>query len=199
MKDDYLWNKTGEDAEIERLENALAVFRYRETEPPELPQKVLTIEKAAPRRFLRLDLAFAAFASVVVVLSFVWFQTGETKSAVAETVAQANKPKRAVKVADESFINVPASASVKKVEKQTAFAASPIIKIRRKAAPNVKREKIVLRKLKSGEPPAALTAEEKYAVDQLLLALSITGEKLKIVKNKLNRTEEKKAVLETAK
>ncbi len=27
MKDDYLWDKTGKDSEIEKLENALQIFR----------------------------------------------------------------------------------------------------------------------------------------------------------------------------
>ncbi len=36
MKEDYLWDKTGENHEIERLENALKMFRYKETAPPSL-------------------------------------------------------------------------------------------------------------------------------------------------------------------
>ena len=39
MKEDYLWDKTGSDPEIEKLENALKAFRYQETAPPELPAK----------------------------------------------------------------------------------------------------------------------------------------------------------------
>ena len=30
MKNNYLWDKTGEDAEIEQLEKTLQVFRYQE-------------------------------------------------------------------------------------------------------------------------------------------------------------------------
>ena len=41
MNEDYLWDKTGEDPEIEKLENALQVFRYKETAPPALPAKAL--------------------------------------------------------------------------------------------------------------------------------------------------------------
>jgi hypothetical protein len=44
-----------------------------------------------------------------------------------------------------------------------------------------------------------LTAEEKYAYDQLMLALSITGSKLKIVKDKIAGTEDQNAVREAAK
>ena len=39
MNEEYLWNKTGSDAEIEGLENALKAFSYKQTAPPELPAK----------------------------------------------------------------------------------------------------------------------------------------------------------------
>lgn len=52
MKEDYLWDKTGvADPEIERLENALAVFRYQEAEPPALPAKIVPFERKTPRGF----------------------------------------------------------------------------------------------------------------------------------------------------
>jgi hypothetical protein len=44
--------------------------------------------------------------------------------------------------------------------------------------------------------PEALTKEEKYAYDQLMLALSITSSKLKMVKDKVAGVEEKNAVRE---
>ena len=31
MNEEYLWNKTGGDAEIEELENALKAFSYKQT------------------------------------------------------------------------------------------------------------------------------------------------------------------------
>ena len=45
MNNDYLWDKTGEDAEIESLENLLGGLRFQPTAPPALPAAV------APRAF----------------------------------------------------------------------------------------------------------------------------------------------------
>ena len=42
MKEDYLWDKTGSDAEIENLENVLKAFRQTDDAPPEIPAKIFT-------------------------------------------------------------------------------------------------------------------------------------------------------------
>ncbi len=190
MKEDYLWDKTGEDAEIQGLENALKAFRYTETAPPELPQKVFTVEKAKPRRFFQFGFAFAAFATVAVIFFAVWFQIADNKLLVIGTGAETTVPKNDDKIADEKIINPPdESAPVKVVE------TTP--QIRRNAAPNVRPKKAVLRNIKIKEPTETLTAEEQYAYNQLMLALSITGSKLKIVKDKIDGIEEQNAVIET--
>jgi len=194
MKEDYLWDKTGEDAEIEQLENALMAFRYTETAPPELPQKVFTVEKAKPRKFFQFGFAFAAFAAVVVIFCAVWFQIGSGKLPVIEPVAENNAPKNEDKVADEKIIKTPDKpAPVKIVEN----APRSVARIRRNSAPVVRSNKPVRQNIKVKEPAETLTAEEKYAYDQLMLALSITGSKLKIVKDKIDGIEGQNAVVET--
>jgi hypothetical protein len=45
-------------------------------------------------------------------------------------------------------------------------------------------------KTKDTAPPAELTAEEQFAYRQLMLALSITGSKLKIVQDTIDGTED---------
>jgi hypothetical protein len=64
MKEDYLWNKTGSDAEIEKLENALKAFRFEAQEPPALPTKVTSSDEKRPFSFFKLGFAFAFAASV---------------------------------------------------------------------------------------------------------------------------------------
>jgi hypothetical protein len=199
MKEDYLWDKTGEDAEIQALENALMAFRYEETAPPELPQKVFTVEKAEPRRFFqRFGFAFAAFAAVAVIFCAVWFQIADNKIPVIETVAETTAPKNEDQVTDGQIIKTPDDviAPVKIVQTTAPRVAA---KIRRNAVPVVRPNKAVLRNIKVKEPAETLTAEEKYAYDQLMLALSITGSKLKIVKDKIDGIEEQNAVLDTVK
>jgi hypothetical protein len=193
MKEDYLWDKTGEDAEIEQLENALKAFRYQETAPPELPAKVFEIEK--PRRFFQFGFAFAAFASVVVILFAVWFQVSSSKIPVIERVAEINESKDANKI---DVIN-PEIAPVKAVEIPKHFSKPNVVKIRQTVAPVNRVNKFVARNNKVKAPTETLTAEEKYAYDQLMLALSVTSSSLKLVKDKVEGIEEKTAVLDTAK
>ena len=198
MKDDYLWDKTGEDAGIEGLENALKAFRYQESEPPALPQKVFTVEKTNGRRFFQFRFALAAFAAVVVVLSLVWLKFADNKMPPAGSVALIEVPLEKVKINDEDFISKP-DAPGKAVLSPQPQEKPNAVRIRQKSAPIIRAEKTVLRKLEPKSPAETLTAEEKYAYDQLMLALSITSSKLKIVKDKVQGIEEKRAVLETAK
>ncbi len=192
MKEDYLWNKTGEDAEIERLENVLMTFRYQETAIPELPAKVFEIEKEKPRRFFQIGFAFAAFASFVVILFAIWFQVSSSKIPVIEIVNE-------TKINDKIDIKKPEVLPVKTVQNPKYLSKSNVIKMRQNAAPIIRANKTIGRNIKAKAPTETLTAEEKYAYDQLMLALSITGSKLKIVKDKVQGIEEKTAVLDSAK
>src|SRR4030095_14620048 len=75
MKEDYLWNKTGSDAEIEKLENALKAFQFQAQEPPALPTKVTSSDEKRPFSFFKLGFAFAFAASVAVVaFAVAWFR-----------------------------------------------------------------------------------------------------------------------------
>jgi CRISPR/Cas system endoribonuclease Cas6 (RAMP superfamily) len=195
MREDYLWDKTGEDAEIEKLENALMAFRYTETAPPELPAKVFEIKKEKPRRFFQFGFAFAAFASVVVILFAVWFQVSSSKIAIVESVAEINKQKKADKV---DVIN-PEIKPIKAVAIPKHFNKQNVVKIRQTVAPINRANKFVAQNNKVKAPTETLTAEEKYAYDQLMLALSVTSSSLKLVKDKVEGIEEKTAVLDTAK
>lgn len=199
MKDDYLWDKTGEDAEIQGLENALAAFRYEETAPPELPQKVFTLEKPKRAKIFQFGFALAAFAATVAVLSVVWFQIAENKIPPVGSVAGFSEPRNENKINDEDFVKNPEVTPVVKIDNPKPLVKPGVIKIRQKSAPVVGTYKTVLRDTKAKEPAETLTAEEKYAYDQLMLALSITGSKLKIVKDKIAGIEEQNAVIETAK
>ncbi len=60
MKEDYLWDKTGEDAEIERLENALQTFRCQKNVAPALSAKVLPFRKKPSRKIFSFAMAAAA-------------------------------------------------------------------------------------------------------------------------------------------
>ncbi|HEY8559820.1 MAG TPA: hypothetical protein VIL74_05410 [Pyrinomonadaceae bacterium] len=198
MKEDYLWDKTGADAEIEGLENALKAFRFEETAPPALPQTAFAIEKEKPRVFWRFGLAFAAFACLLTVFSIVWFQLGARQTPGDAVVSEINPALDREKAADETFIEKTTPPAEKPV-RATTSAAPKIVKIARKSAPAARPVKAVTRRTVTKAPAETLTAEEKYAYNQLMLALSITGSQLKIVKDKVQGIEDKNAARESAK
>ncbi len=181
MKNDYLWDKMGEDLEIEELEKTLQVFRYQESNAPKLP---MAIKETTPK-FALFSLRFAfAFASCVALLFggfFVWLQI-TTKLELAQNVINQN---------DKKVVNLPTKETpiiIKEISTPPKFVAKPInISYRQKqvSAPVIRQVK-----LKKVAPKVVLTKEEQYAYDQLMLALSITGSKLKQVQDKVNGGEE---------
>lgn len=194
MKEDYLWDKTGAaDPEIERLENALAVFRYQETEPPVLPAKIVPFERKQPRGFFRLAFAFAGCAALVAVCLGVWFQFSSGKVDVAKNSTETIAPQINEKIADETVVKKPADLIVKKVEVSKQSSEPKTTKTRKIATATVPQEKTVAQNISVKNTAVKLTKDEKYAYDQLMLALSITGSKLKLVKDKIDNVEEQTA------
>jgi hypothetical protein len=190
MNDEYLWNKTGNDAEIEGLENELKAFRYQETEAPPVSVKAPVLLEKRLKGFLRLGFAFALAAGVVVALSGAWFlfsgngSIGERGSVSA--VQPLNEP-----LADIPDTNIEPPIEIAKPVRNREF-----VKIRHTNRIEVRTVRTIARKLPNEHAPATLTAEEKYAYDQLMLALSITSSKLKIVKDKVSQIDEQNAVIE---
>lgn len=194
MNEDYLWDKTGEDLEIEKLENALQAFRYRETAPPALPANAVPSEKETPRGFFQFAFAFAACAACVVVLLGVWFQFSSNEIEVVEDLTETISPPT---VSDEIFVKKPDVTTVSTINNPPQTVKRNIVKIRKSVPPVARQNKItVARNVEVKTPSVKLTEEEKYAYEQLMLALSITGSKLKLVRDKVEGIEEQNAVLE---
>ena len=177
MNDEYLWQKSGEDPETMELENALAVFRYREDDPPAVP----IAEQQRPTRRWRFALAFAVPAlAAVVVASVIWLQVGDPldnsdlifiyEPAPAVTEPPAPIPSPVDRPAE------PSKQPIRRGEVQPTVAS-----VRRK--PNAKTRPHMT-------TAVALTKEERYAYQQLMLALSISGSKLKAVQDAVNGVED---------
>ena len=183
MNDEYLWQKTGEDPEIERLEKTLAVFRYRNAVPA--AAAIVADEPAAERAWrwrLSSAFAFASFAAIVIA-TVVWLET--TRDGDAD-------------IGDVVFVQSPADAQV---FEPIVEPGPPPVQTAPERRPRNTRGKInrtnasVYRRpiAKHAAPKysiAALTKEERHAYEQLMLALSITGSKLKIVQDTINGTED---------
>jgi len=189
MKEDYLWNKMGEDPEIERLENALAVFRYQETAPPALPAKIIPFERNTPRGFFRLAFAFAVCVAVAIISLGVWLQISSDKIEVVKDSIKTIAPQIAKKLADENSVKKPNDSIVEKVKIQKQTAERKIIKVRKVIQPIVRQNKLIARNVEVKKPTVRLTKEEKFAYDQLMLALSITSSKFKLVRDKVEGVE----------
>lgn len=184
MKDNYLTDKTGRDADIERLETLLSEFRYVETEAPALPAtNVIEFAKTPRRRRFGLIFATSVSLSLVLLVGF-WLGSGETgvTREVASNVEPINtetKPEAAQPKVEPVAIEIPMAVTESKPiaikakeQKQTSRPSYAVYRSSKKPA-----ERIVL------------TEEEKYAYNQLMLALSITSSKLRMVREKVDGTE----------
>jgi hypothetical protein len=179
MNDEYLWQKTGEDPEIAKLEETLAVFRYREDAAP-----ALTItQPAKPGRWrLLVGLAVPAFAAVAIA-GGMWIRKDESEiTFIHQPPAEVlQKPVEPAAPAVQ-----PTSAPKQPVDRRTrgAQSASLVVPRRARAKTHPRRSETV-----------ALTKEERYAYRQLMLALSISGSQLNIVRNTINGVEDEPSEL----
>jgi hypothetical protein len=197
MKQDYLWDKTGADPEIESLENALAVFRYKEIAPPALPVKIIPFKKESSRRSFRFAYAIAACTAFVMIGLGVWFQFSTNETATQENLAETIQPKiseplpnaaiaenKAPIVNNAEISPETTSESAKRISARKTVRTNKIIPA--VVRPTEKRAK----NIEAKKSDVRLTKEEQYAYDQLMLALSITSSKLKMVKDKVEGFEE---------
>lgn len=199
MKEDYLWDKTGKDPEIEHLENALRAFRWQETAPPALPAKIIPFEAKSPFRFFRLSVAFAGFAALTLVCLGIWFQFANGKIETAQNAPETAAPQKVETLTKEVSVEKQANFPVEKPETPKQLVERKTEKVGKIAAPQIvrKNNSTVARNIKIKKPSEKLTKEETYAYNQLMLALSITGSKLKLVREKIDGIEEKNANFET--
>jgi hypothetical protein len=190
MNENYLWDKTGADAEIEDLENALQAFRYQETAAPRLPIKVVPLRRETNRRHLRLAFAVAACLTFAVIFTGVLFQILNNKTATEIHSAQINTPE--VKASSNNNLTAKEQRNpvVEKIEEPKQSPKRMAIKISQTVPLVARHNKKPARAVKPKiEKAVKLTEEEKYAYNQLMLALSITSSKLKIVKDKVEGSE----------
>ncbi len=197
MKQDYLWDKTGFDAEIENLENALAVFRYKETAPPAIPAKVIPFRKEESRRSFRFAYAIAACAAFVMIGSGLWFQLSPDEIAIQEnwvkTTEQQNSgsfPKAEIVKNPAPIVSVAEASPETKIGSTKRTAATKAVRINKTISPVVYEKERKAKNVEAKKSDVQLTKEEQYAYEQLMLALSITSSKLKMVKDKVEGLEE---------
>lgn len=183
MKEDYLWDKSGTDAEIEKMENTLAQFRYQETPAPVIIQeKVLTVEAKPKYRFFNFSHAFsfASCAAFVLILLGVWFYNADKILEIGNELAKEITPEVKINLPEKrDFIEPDREIKTSQPPERPAFTKAKFSSkkpISLKAKPFKRNDK---------KQAVKLTEEEQYAYDQLMLALSITSSKLNLVKEKV--------------
>lgn len=204
-EEDYLWDRKGQDAEIERLENALRVFRCRETAPPVSTAEIIpfkTVKKTSRRRnFSPLTLAAAAcllaIISIAAALVRLQVSTEQNNGAVDSAMQARVLQTESASPTEKPLFSDSEPADDKNFAVYKPPVARKVFKIRRTATMPiaVRRNTAVARNFNNPKTAEIrLTKEEKHAYNQLMLALSITSSKLKIVKDKVESAEENSAV-----
>ena len=179
MNNDYLWDRTGSDAEIERLESMLEGLRFRPEGPPVAPAREILLEPARPRWFMRLGLGFASASMAAAALLFAIFPLAKAPVLVAVVD---DGPKLAQPITN------PAPLPGLEYVKASSTPRRPKKRVPRK---RVRREARFAPPPEPRRPlPETLTAEERDAFRQLMTALAVAGEQLSIVRHKLNGTGE---------
>ena len=169
MNKEYLWDKTGHDPEIESLEIALAPLRFRVSKAPALPTGIASAAEVRRPSWFRLGFAVAFAAAAVAVGSVTWF-LAPSRDVVAMEIAD-----RAVDGLQTAF--GPLDDKMQAARRETILVENTM--------PRTGVRKGAQRASATGQRPisrpAILTKDEEYAYGQLMLALTITSSKLKIV------------------
>jgi len=182
MSDEYLWDKTGSDPQIEQLESALVNYRYQQGAPPRLP--VVGTATAKPRPLLfRLSLAFAGAACLAMIAATAIWLSIARKAQTPDVVQSKYKPTEG-----KSYQPAPTQPAPKgpSIPAPVKFSAPP-----RKLPKDRIRDTIAKRNVKP--EPVLLTKDEQYAYDQLKLALWIAGTKAKVVQDTIDRVGEQRS------
>lgn len=211
MKEDYLWDKTGSDPEIEKLENALKAFRQRDNAPPAIPAKNASRKQIEPKRSI-FPFAFAFAASVIFVLILVgvWFQIADRGNSPQDNLVKTTSQKTSeikqsetIETQTEIPTQVEENPIVEIAEKPAKLKKSKVYKTGKSTKQKVRQTKTVKIAKKQKQTVSAkieiaeLTDEEKYAYNQLMLALSITSEKLNLVKDKVRGETKEETSIKT--
>jgi hypothetical protein len=162
MKDDYLWDKTGQpDPEVQQLEEILGTLRYQ-PKPLELPEELPVSRR---RNYFPL-LAIAASLLLALVAGGIWLRVRNQHTPQLRVAESVPTPGKAPEPAPPSPVEQPAPP-------RQAIAVN-----------NTHRHKSVTPVLSKREREEALEAKE-----QLMIALRLTTEKLSLIHRKtLNTT-----------
>lgn len=207
MKQDYLWDKTGNDSGIVELEKKLSVFRSKEQAAPSLAAMNAKNEKRPSRKLFQLGFAFATCSAIIFVSAAAWLQISNNRE-IAGEMPKAQSIQTDVSPTTTSTRDLTGPVLVKNpvdrdpgnnVRKESSGA-----RVNHSGGRSRKkhyRKRKYMRKpgfpsevKTTAKTEVILTKEERYAYEQLMLGLSITSSNLKLVRDKARGIQEKAAV-----
>ena len=174
MKQDYLWDATGQDAEIEQLEELLSVYKFETSDPPRPPSAVVS----PWWRFWDARFAVPAFATLLLIAGvsvFLLYRFGTQGPGELAAVP-------------EQTVLVPVTAALQP-KPSVPVPAPTVTSASLPTGPRYKPTAIRAIQSKRVTSEPKLTREELYAYNQLMLALSITGSSLRAVQDTIDEGE----------
>ncbi len=168
MKDDYLWDKSGEpDAEIHELENILGALKYQ-PRPLEIPESL-----TSPRRRMILPMSLAAAFVLALFGLGLWLGLGRKQEAPVAVVPSFNTPRETPAPA----MTPQSNQSDVAINTETPEPAVGKNRVTRRPSPRrVNRD--------TSDSTMAQRAEAEKAKEQLFLALRLASEKLNLAQKR---------------
>jgi len=186
MKSEYLFSKEGSDDEIERMEALLSVYRIEPVAPA--LQRAAVAEEHSTRpgfRFLFAYIGVIGSLAVVAIIfiSVLTWQNGKSVDVTAISPAVVISP---VTAGDDSVSEYPSDGPIA-VPAQTTPRSDRRAAIRTSYTRSSRSFSKLQRHVHN---VPKLTAEERYAYEQVKVALFLAGSKLKVVQDTIDRTDD---------
>lgn len=179
MKDDYLWDKTGEpDPEIQHLERVLGQMRHRRT-AQDLPP--IEIKRMRPRLFSKTLAMAASVAFAALALGAFLVLQRQSKNQNSGPVVMVNLPQQTLEASDGPVKEVEATQKLEPPDKPTTIKAPD-------SEPKLAALAVRRRSINRSREDAALEREQAaglLAKEQLIKALQITSKNLDSVQKKV--------------
>jgi hypothetical protein len=209
---DYLWDRQGTDAEIEVLESALRLFAYSETPPPKIADEPAMAKSWSFLDLFQFRFALAGLCVAVTCLGLAWLviNKDDTTNDVSSVDRTEQAPALAATTPECPTCGSPQVSAGGTLATENEFQntdqvaqsvntqpIATVIQAAHTSGPKKKKKKNVrmiyrpVRPLPEVMTAVAVTKEEADAYNKLMLALSITSSKLKIVKEKVDGSSDR--------
>ena len=188
MKDDYLWDKTGEpDPEIQELEDVLGALRYQ-PRPLVIPAHLPVVRKQSHLS------RFAIAAAVALMIAGLGLWTMLNRKPAAESLAAGTSPE--VIAPTSKPVTLPDNKSNDQIKSETVnnknVIQQPVAQPRHRHS-NTTNTQMQARnnaraRVKNSELTAAEQREAEAAKEQLFLALRVASSKLSLAQKRAQGT-----------